>query len=119
MTSLMVGNKGFKNVTFERYVLGAILDEVVYAANLRLQTMSRNRYSLERSDYTGGGRGKQGLDLAVMDAFTGQSRPANTCPGGETFLASMALALGPPMSFKVMQVGFIWIRCSSTKALVL
>ena len=88
------GEQGYKNVTFERYVLGAILDEVVYAANLRLQKMSRSRYSLERSDYTGGGRGKQGLDLAVMDAFTGQSRPANTLSGGETFLASMALALG-------------------------
>ena len=88
------GEQGFKNVTFERYVLGAILDEVVYAANLRLQKMSRSRYTLERSDYTGGGRGKQGLDLAVMDAFTGQSRPANTLSGGETFLASMALALG-------------------------
>ena len=88
------GEQGFKNVTFERYVLGAILNEVVYAANLRLQKMSRSRYSLERSDYTGGGRGKQGLDLAVMDAFTGQSRPANTLSGGETFLASMALALG-------------------------
>ena len=88
------GEQGFKNVTFERYVLGAILDEVVYAANLRLQKMSRSRYSLERSDYSGGGRGKQGLDLAVMDAFTGQSRPANTLSGGETFLASMALALG-------------------------
>ena len=88
------GEQGFKNVTFERYVLGAILDEVVYAANLRLQKMSRSRYSLERSDYTGGGRGKQGLDLAVMDAFTGQSRSANTLSGGETFLASMALALG-------------------------
>lgn len=88
------GEQGFKNVTFERYVLGAILDEVVYAANLRLQKMSRSRYSLERSDYTGGGRGKQGLELAVMDAFTGQSRPANTLSGGETFLASMALALG-------------------------
>lgn len=88
------GEQGFKNVTFERYVLGAILDEVVYAANLRLQKMSRSRYSLERSDYTGGGRGKQGLDLAVMDAFTGQSRPVNTLSGGETFLASMALALG-------------------------
>ena len=58
------GEQGFKNVTFERYVLGAILDEVVYAANLRLQKMSRSRYTLERSDYTGGGRGKQGLDLA-------------------------------------------------------
>lgn len=88
------GNGGLKNVTFERYVLGAILDEVVHAANVRLQAMSRYRYSLERSDYTGGGRGKQGLDLSVMDSYTGQSRPANTLSGGETFLASMALALG-------------------------
>lgn len=88
------GDEGFKNVTFERYVLGAILDEVVHAANVRLQSMSRHRYSLERADYTSGGRGKQGLDLAVMDSFTGQSRSANTLSGGETFLASMALALG-------------------------
>ncbi|WP_251422782.1 AAA family ATPase [Veillonella agrestimuris] len=88
------GNEGLKNVTFERYVLGAILDEVVHAANVRLQAMSRHRYSLERSDYTSGGRGKQGLDLSVMDSYTGQSRPANTLSGGETFLASMALALG-------------------------
>ena len=83
------------------------------------KTMSRNRYSLERSDYTGGGRGKQGLDLAVMDAFTGQSRPANTLSGGETFLASMALGLRSCwMLFKVMLVVFIWIQCLSTKALV-
>ena len=66
------GEQGFKNVTFERYVLGAILDEVVYAANLRLQKMSRNRYSLERSDYTGGGRGKQGL---LLQANLGQQIP--------------------------------------------
>ena len=94
MTWQMAVNKGSKCNLWSATYWGAILDEVVYAANLRLQTMSRNRYSLERSDYTGGGRGKQGLDLAVMDAFSGQSRPANTLSGGETFLASMALALG-------------------------
>ncbi len=88
------GDRGIKNVTFERYVLGAILDEVLYAANLRLHTMSRSRYALERTDYSDGGRGKQGLDLSVMDSYTGVSRPANTLSGGETFLASLALALG-------------------------
>ena len=89
------GPKGLKGVTFERYVLGAILEEVVHAANVRLQTMSRNRYTLERADYNAtSNRGKQGLDLAVFDAYTGQARPASSLSGGESFLASMALALG-------------------------
>ena len=72
--------------------MGAILDEVVYAANLRLQNESQQIF-LERSDYTGGGRGKQGLDLAVMDAFTGQSRPANTLSGGRNILGLYGASL--------------------------
>ncbi len=88
------GESGIKDVTFERYVLGAILDEVVYAANDRLHTMSRGRYNLERTDYSETGRGKKGLDLGVLDSYTGVARPANTLSGGETFLASLALALG-------------------------
>lgn len=88
------GEGGLKGVTFERFVLGAILDEVVEGANRRLQHMSGQRYSLERMDYSEGGRGKKGLDLGVMDSYTGQVRPANSLSGGETFLASLALALG-------------------------
>lgn len=89
------GEEGLKNVTFERYVLGAILDEVIRAANVRLAHMSRNRYSLERAALGEvSARGKQGLDMLVFDAYTGQSRPAGTLSGGESFLASMALALG-------------------------
>ena len=56
--------------------------------------MSRGRYNLERTDYSETGRGKKGLDLGVFDSYTGVARPANTLSGGETFLASLALALG-------------------------
>jgi len=55
--------------------------------------MSRRRYSLHRmTDESGLGKG--GLSLEVSDSFTGRSRPANTLSGGETFLASLSLALG-------------------------
>lgn len=87
------GDSGMKGVSFERYVLGAILEEVLCAANLRLHDMSRGRYRLERS-VEEGGRGARGLDIAVFDAYTGASRPANTLSGGETFLASLGLAMG-------------------------
>lgn len=80
-------------ISLERYVLGALLDEVAQAANLRLREMSRKRYSLRRmaGDST---LGRGGLTLEVSDSFTGRTRPANTLSGGETFLASLALALG-------------------------
>ena len=87
------GDSGVKGVSFERYVLGAILEEVLSAANLRLHDMSRGRYRLERS-LEEGGRGARGLDIAVFDAYTGASRPANTLSGGETFLASLGLSMG-------------------------
>lgn len=80
-------------ITLERYVLGTLLDDVANAANLRLLSMSRRRYSLHRmTDESGLGKG--GLSLEVSDSFTGSSRPANTLSGGETFLASLSLALG-------------------------
>ena len=87
------GDSGMKGISFERYVLGAILEEVLSAANFRLHDMSRGRYRLERS-LEEGGRGARGLDIAVFDAYTGASRPANTLSGGETFLASLGLAMG-------------------------
>ena len=82
-------------INFERYVLGALLDEVLAAANGRLQGMSRQRYSLQRSRSWDDKRVKQiGLDIEVYDNYTGYARPANTLSGGETFLASLSLALG-------------------------
>lgn len=82
-------------ISLERYVLGALLDEVLTAANLRLGIMSRRRYSLQRSTTWEDKRVKQiGLDIEVFDQYTGCARPANTLSGGESFLASTALALG-------------------------
>lgn len=80
-------------ITLERYVLGVLLDEVAEAANHRLLEMSHRRYSLHRMKETGA-QNKGGLTLEVSDSYTGRSRPANTLSGGETFLASLSLALG-------------------------
>lgn len=82
-------------INFERYVLGALLDEVLRAANYRLDEMSRHRYELQRSQAWDDKRVRQiGLDIEVFDNYTGYARPANTLSGGETFLASLSLALG-------------------------
>ena len=82
-------------INFERYVLGALLDDVLAAANERLQSMSRQRYTLQRSQSWDDKRVKQiGLDIEVYDNYTGYARPANTLSGGETFLSSLSLALG-------------------------
>lgn len=88
------GASGIKGVTFERYVLGTLLEEVTLAANQRLLQMSRGRYELRREGLDGKGRGSRGLDLSVFDSYTGYERSAKTLSGGETFLASLALALG-------------------------
>lgn len=81
-------------LSFHRFVLQALLDEVMGAANARLKKMSRGRYALRRMDDPIH-RGKAGgLDIEIEDAWTGQSRHVTTLSGGETFLASLALALG-------------------------
>lgn len=81
-------------VNLERFVLGALLDDVLLKANLRLKAMSGGRYQLTRRQERDDRRKKSGLDMDVFDSYTGQARPANTLSGGETFLASLSLALG-------------------------
>lgn len=81
-------------MTLEAFVLAAELEEIVAAANLRLSDMSSGRYTLQHTDARAARGVASGLGLEVMDAFTGQSRPAQSLSGGETFLASLALALG-------------------------
>ncbi len=81
-------------VDLERFVLGALLDDVTRAANARLHVMSGGRYRLSRQIDRDDKRKSAGLDLEVFDSYTGLSRPANTLSGGETFLASLSLALG-------------------------
>lgn len=81
-------------VTFERYVLGALLDDVLVAASGRLLEMSQKRYELRRAADVKDGRKASGLDLEVLDGYTGQARRVATLSGGEGFMASLSLALG-------------------------
>jgi exonuclease SbcC len=81
-------------ISFERYVQGAILDEVLISASARLRKMSKHRYALRRALGSGDLRKAGGLDLEVTDSHTGRARAVSTLSGGEGFLASLALALG-------------------------
>ena len=76
------------------YVLAHRLGQVVEAANLRLATMSGQRYSLVHTGQRGAGETRGGLSLLVRDDWTGDSRDPATLSGGETFVVSLALALG-------------------------
>lgn len=81
-------------MTLESFVLAAELEEIVAAANLRLDEMSAGRYRLQHSDALAARGAASGLGLQILDAHTGRPRPASSLSGGETFLASLALALG-------------------------
>ncbi|MGX1793133.1 AAA family ATPase [Microbacterium sp. NPDC055312] len=81
-------------MNLETFVLAAELEEIVAAANLRLHDMSDGRYQLRHSDALAARGAASGLGIVVFDAFTGQTRPAKSLSGGETFLSSLALALG-------------------------
>jgi exonuclease SbcC len=76
------------------YVLAYRLTQVVAAANARLAGMSDQRYSLEHVGQRGAGESRGGLSLVVRDDWSGESRDPATLSGGETFVVSLALALG-------------------------
>ncbi|HLJ99163.1 MAG TPA: SbcC/MukB-like Walker B domain-containing protein, partial [Streptosporangiaceae bacterium] len=80
-------------MTLSSFVLAARLEEVAAAASHRLLRMTAGRYSLAHTDARRGG-GRSGLRLLARDAWTGQDRDTSTLSGGETFMASLALALG-------------------------
>ncbi|WP_306085184.1 SbcC/MukB-like Walker B domain-containing protein, partial [Streptomyces acidiscabies] len=82
-----------RKMRLEAYVLAARLEQVAAAATVRLQRMSSGRYTLVHSADRSG-RGRSGLGLHVVDAWTGRERDTATLSGGETFFASLALALG-------------------------
>ena len=78
----------------ETFVLAAELEEIVAAANVRLTEMSSGRYTLHHSDARAARGRASGLGIEVLDAHTGRLRSPQSLSGGETFLASLALALG-------------------------
>ncbi|MFF8959898.1 AAA family ATPase [Streptomyces sp. NPDC014894] len=82
-----------RRMRLESYVLAARLEQVAAAATVRLLRMSSGRYTLVHSDARSGGK-RSGLGLHVVDSWTGSERDTSTLSGGETFFASLALALG-------------------------
>jgi len=82
-----------RKIPLIQYYLSAKLEQVLFEANHRLLEITDQRYSLfVKSDNTG--RGQQALTIAVRDAWTGEERLADSLSGGETFICSLALALG-------------------------
>jgi DNA repair protein SbcC/Rad50 len=78
----------------QSFVLAARLEQVAEVASRRLQDMSGGRYTFLHSDAQGRHGARGGLGLDVFDEYTGLRRPTKTLSGGESFMASLALALG-------------------------
>ncbi|MEU0544054.1 SMC family ATPase, partial [Nocardia sp. NPDC005978] len=83
-----------RRMSLRSYVLAARLEEVAVAASSRLRLMCGGRYEFVHSDAAGRHGRRGGLGLDIRDDYTGAVRPAKTLSGGETFMASLALALG-------------------------
>lgn len=93
LANMAKGNNSEK-LSFERYVLAAYFDDIIQAANMRLKPMTDGRFELCRIGEKQKGGAQQGLDLEVYDYYTGQGRHVKVISGGESFKASLALALG-------------------------
>jgi exonuclease SbcC len=83
-----------RRMDLEAFALAGRLEEIVAAANLRLNAMTSGRYALVHDDSLAYRGAASGLGIDVLDAFTGARRQPASLSGGETFLASLALALG-------------------------
>jgi exonuclease SbcC len=91
-----VGGRGDNNyrMSLNSYVLAARLEQVALAASERLVAMSDGRYLLQHTDARAARGAKSGLGLEVVDQWTGHRRDTSTLSGGESFMASLSLALG-------------------------
>jgi len=83
-----------EKITFERYVLAAFFDDIINAANMRLTRMTGSRYEMCRKTDRSKGNAQSGLEIEVLDNYTGRTRHIKTLSGGESFKASLSLALG-------------------------
>lgn len=93
MDDVACGNNPGRMV-FEQYVLSVYFDQILEAANKRLKIMSDERYELLRAEEVSDKRTKDNLEILVMDYYTGRTRSVKSLSGGETFKASLSLALG-------------------------
>ncbi len=89
-----VRGKNSKGLSFERFIQSSLFEDVLIRANERLVLMSNNRYELYRSDNRESLAAQSGLDMEVLDTYTGKKRHVRTLSGGEGFMASLSLALG-------------------------
>lgn len=85
---------GKERVMLETYVQMTYFDRVIARANTRFFIMSGGQYELERRRESSGGRSQSGLELNVVDHYNGTTRSVRTLSGGESFQASLSLALG-------------------------
>lgn len=85
---------GKRKIELETYIQMTYFDRIIRRANLRLMTMSNGQYELKREADGGSKRSKVGLELNVIDHYNGSERSVKTLSGGESFEASLALALG-------------------------
>ena len=85
---------GKERVMLETYVQMTYFDRVIARANTRFFIMSGGQYELERRRESAGGRSQSGLELNVVDHYNGTTRSVRTLSGGESFQASLSLALG-------------------------
>lgn len=92
--NLVKGNTGNGKITLEQYIQAAGFDTIIRAANRRLLPMSEGQYELYRQEDSLGKRSNTFLDLEVLDNYTGHRRPVGNLSGGESFKASLSLALG-------------------------
>ena len=83
-----------RNMSFQRFVLAVLLDDVLLQASDRLHRMTEGRYRLVRSTVVAHKAKAAGLDLEVSDSYSGKTRAVATLSGGESFLAALALSLG-------------------------
>jgi exonuclease SbcC len=87
-------SSGNGKVSFDGYVQAYYFEQVLERANHKIQTMSSGRYTLTRKEVATGNSTRTNLDIEVFDAYTCTKRSASTLSGGESFMASLSLALG-------------------------
>ncbi|OOB76933.1 MAG: hypothetical protein BEN19_03310 [Epulopiscium sp. Nuni2H_MBin003] len=93
--SEVANGKKNPHISYENYVLGAYFDDIINAANSRLGKMTSGRfYLVKQQQDVIKGTAQRGLGISVYDNYTNTSRDAKTLSGGESFKASLALALG-------------------------